>query len=61
MRPGDELGRILELQGRGTLEQFDPVPQESLLAYEVGVKAGVFDLRVQLNASVFHYDGRIRS
>jgi iron complex outermembrane recepter protein len=39
-----------------TVEQFKPVPQESLLAYETGVKASLLDRRVQLNASVFYYD-----
>lgn len=39
-----------------TVEQFKPVPQESLLAYEAGLKAGLFDRRVQFNASAFYYD-----
>ena len=39
-----------------TVDQFKPVPQESLLAYEAGFKASLFDRRVQLNASVFYYD-----
>ena len=39
-----------------TVVQFTPVPQESLLAYESGFKAGLFDHRVQLNGSVFYYD-----
>jgi iron complex outermembrane recepter protein len=39
-----------------TVAQFQPVPQESLLAYEAGVKASLFDRRVQLNASAFYYD-----
>ncbi len=33
-----------------------PAKQEELLAYEVGVKAGLFDRRVQANVSAFYYD-----
>ncbi len=36
--------------------QFTPVPQESLLAYEVGIKAPLADDKLQLNASAFYYD-----
>jgi outer membrane receptor protein involved in Fe transport len=39
-----------------TVVQFTPVPQESLLAYEAGFKAGLLDRRAQLNASAFYYD-----
>jgi outer membrane receptor protein involved in Fe transport len=39
-----------------TVAQFTPVPQESLLAYEAGVKAALFGQRAQLNASAFYYD-----
>jgi outer membrane receptor protein involved in Fe transport len=39
-----------------TVLQFTPVPQESLLAYEAGFKAGLFGRRAQLNASAFYYD-----
>ncbi len=38
-----------------TVAQFTPVPQESLLAYEAGVKSSLFHRRAQLTASVFHY------
>jgi iron complex outermembrane recepter protein len=38
-----------------TVLQFKPVPQESLLAYEIGMKAGLFDHRAQLNAAAFYY------
>ena len=41
-----------------TTTQFQPVPEESLLAYEVGAKAGMLDHRIQLNASIFHYQYR---
>ncbi|HEY5757582.1 MAG TPA: TonB-dependent receptor [Steroidobacter sp.] len=41
-----------------TVTQFTPVAQESLLAYETGVKASLFDRRAQLNASAFYYDYR---
>lgn len=33
-----------------------PARQEMLTAYEVGVKAGLFDRRVQANVSAFYYD-----
>lgn len=33
-----------------------PVKQEELLAYELGVKAGLFDRRIQANISAFYYD-----
>lgn len=39
-----------------TVTQFNPVPQESLLAYEAGIKAGLLDRRLQANAAVFYYD-----
>jgi outer membrane receptor protein involved in Fe transport len=39
-----------------TTDQVKPVPQESLLAYEVGLKASLLDHHIQLNASLFHYD-----
>lgn len=39
-----------------TVDQFKPVPQESLLAYEAGFKSHLFDRRVQFNASAFYYD-----
>ncbi|TGD73372.1 TonB-dependent receptor [Mangrovimicrobium sediminis] len=37
-------------------EQNAPVTQEELLAYETGVKATLFDGRLQANASAFFYD-----
>lgn len=33
-----------------------PVEQEQLLAYELGLKATLFDQRMQFNASTFYYD-----
>lgn len=33
-----------------------PARQELLTAYELGVKAGLFERRMQVNASVFYYD-----
>lgn len=39
-----------------TVDQFKPVPQESLLAYEAGFKATLLDRRVQFNTSAFYYD-----
>ncbi|WP_374406253.1 TonB-dependent receptor [Pelagerythrobacter sp.] len=37
-------------------DQYTPVPQEELTAYEVGVKTAFFDNAVRLNAAAFHYD-----
>ena len=36
--------------------QFTPVTQESLLAYEGGFKATLFDRKLQLNAAGYYYD-----
>jgi outer membrane receptor protein involved in Fe transport len=36
--------------------QFEPVTQEKLLAYETGVKSTLFDGTLQLNGAVFYYD-----
>lgn len=41
-----------------TTTELKPVPQESLLAYEAGAKASLFDRQVELNVSVFYYDYR---
>lgn len=39
-----------------TTAQYKPVTQESLLAYEVGVKAPLLGRALQVNASAFYYD-----
>jgi outer membrane receptor protein involved in Fe transport len=39
-----------------TVVQFTPVSQESLLAYEAGLKASLFEHRAQLNAAAFYYE-----
>jgi len=39
-----------------TVTQFTPISQESLLAYETGLKATLFDRRMQLNVAAFYYD-----
>ena len=36
--------------------QLDPIPQEELLAYEVGFKQALFGRTVQLNGAGFYYD-----
>jgi outer membrane receptor protein involved in Fe transport len=38
--------------------QFQPVKQEKLTDYEAGFKLGLFDRKVQLNASGYYYDYR---
>jgi iron complex outermembrane recepter protein len=39
-----------------TVAQLEPVPQESLRAYETGIKVGLFDRHAQLNLAAFYYD-----
>ena len=38
-----------------TATQFAPVTQESVTAYEAGIKTSLFEHKAQLNASVFYY------
>jgi outer membrane receptor protein involved in Fe transport len=42
--------------GASSYVQLAPVNQESLLAYEVGLKSELFDRRLQLDLALFHYD-----
>jgi outer membrane receptor protein involved in Fe transport len=42
--------------GASQADQLKPVTQESLLAYELGLKAELLDRRLQVNTAVFHYD-----
>ena len=42
--------------GASSYVQLAPVTQESLLAYEVGLKSELFDRSLLLNFSLFHYD-----
>jgi iron complex outermembrane receptor protein len=42
--------------GAAQASQYDPIPQESVLAYEVGLKAGLMERRAQLNLAAFYYD-----
>ncbi len=39
-----------------TFTQYLPVTQESVLAYEAGFKASLFDRLIQLNGAAFYYD-----
>jgi iron complex outermembrane recepter protein len=39
-----------------TFSQYQPVKQESVLSYEVGIKDSLFDKKLQLNGAVFYYD-----
>lgn len=36
--------------------QYAGVTQESVIAYETGIKAGLFDRKIQINAAAFYYD-----
>lgn len=38
--------------------QFSPVNQESVLAYEIGAKAKLFDRKAEITAAAFYYDYR---
>src|SRR3546814_107081 len=42
--------------GASLINQFNPVTQESVLSYEAGIKATLFDRLLQLNAAGFYYD-----
>jgi len=42
--------------GASTSQQYLPAKQESLLAYEVGFKASLWDRRIQIDGAVFYYD-----
>ncbi len=44
--------------GATVYTQFKPVVQESVLAYEAGIKTSLIDHRVVLNAAGFYYDYR---
>jgi iron complex outermembrane receptor protein len=46
-----------------TARQLEAIPEESLTAYEVGVKSDFFDNRVRMNAAVFYsdYENRVIS
>jgi len=47
---------VTPVNAASTSTQQAPATQESLLAYEAGVKLGLFDRAVQLNVSAFYYD-----
>lgn len=44
--------------GASLSSQYAPVTQESVVAYEAGFKAGLFDRKLQLNGAGFYYDYR---
>jgi iron complex outermembrane receptor protein len=47
---------VTPVNAASTSTQQAPATQESLLAYEVGAKLGLFDRAVQFNVSAFYYD-----
>jgi len=49
---------VLPNMPAATTDQYAPVSEESLLAYEVGIKAPLADRRLQLNVAGFYYDYR---
>ena len=44
--------------GASSIEQFRPVKQESVLAYEAGIKTTLFDHKLDFTAAAFYYDYR---
>ena len=54
---GYKAGSFPSITG-STLNQYVPVQQESVLAYEGGVKASLLDHALQVDAAVFYYDYR---
>lgn len=52
---GYKAGNFSTIPGL-TPEQFDPLRQESILAYEAGLKLTLVDRTLQLNSAVFYYD-----
>jgi iron complex outermembrane receptor protein len=52
---GYKAGNFSTIPGL-TPEQFDPLRQESILAYEAGFKATLLERTLQLNAAAFYYD-----
>lgn len=47
---------IFSAIGASSTSQYAPAVQEKVIAYEGGIKAPLFDRRVQLNAAAFYYD-----
>jgi iron complex outermembrane receptor protein len=54
---GYKAGTVPVLAGT-SVAQYTPVPQESVLAYEIGFKAGLLERRAQLNLAAFYDDYR---
>lgn len=52
---GYKAGSAPHLSG-AIFDAYAPVSQESIVAYEAGVKAQFFDRRISLNAAAFYYD-----
>jgi iron complex outermembrane receptor protein len=54
---GYKAGSFPTLSG-GFTSQYTPAKQESVLAYEAGLKLGAFDGKVELTGAAFYYDYR---
>ena len=54
---GYKAGNFSTIPGL-TPQQFEPLRQESILAYEAGLKLTLVDRTLQLNSAVFYYDYR---
>lgn len=55
---GYKAGSFPSLPAASTWNQLLPVTQESVTAYEAGLKATMMDRKVQFNAATFYYDYR---
>lgn len=49
-------GGSIPAPGASSIEQFKPVTQESVLAYEAGIKTSIFDRVLDFTAAGFYYD-----
>jgi outer membrane receptor protein involved in Fe transport len=55
IRRGYKAGSI-PVPGASSIEQFNPVTQESVLAYEAGLKTSLFDRAISFAGAGFYYD-----
>ena len=55
VRRGYKAGSI-PVPGASSIEQFNPVTQESVLAYETGVKTSLFNGAIDFAGAAFYYD-----
>jgi iron complex outermembrane receptor protein len=49
-------GGSIPAPGASSTEQFRPVTQESVIAYEAGIKTSLFDRKLEFTGAAFYYD-----